>query len=123
MSGHRIPTKIRKDIPPAVKSNPSLKTSELSCGQGLGYCPASADLSAVHKGRINSIRKQVLRKTDGPHQGYLSLLQMEKIADNIDEKDKENEGSKSVSMEYKQICRPYMRKYGITSDLIYQQVN
>ena len=94
MSGHRIPTKIRKDIPPAVKSNPSLKTSELSCGQGLGYCPASADLSAVHKGRINSIRKQVLRKTDGPHQGYLSLLQMEKIADNIDEKDKENEGSK-----------------------------
>ena len=80
VSSHRIPTKIRKDITSAVKSNPSLKTSELSCGQVLGYCPASADLSAVHKGRINSIRKQV------PHQGYLSLLQMEKIADNIDEK-------------------------------------
>ena len=47
ISTHRIPTKIRVD---AVRSNPALKTTELACGQGLGYCPAAADLSAAHKG-------------------------------------------------------------------------
>ena len=76
-----------------MESNPSLKTKDLSIGQGLGYCPASAHLSAAHKGRINCIRKKAVRNTDGLLQGYLSLVHMEKIADDIDEKDKEMEGS------------------------------
>ena len=122
VSSHRIPSKVRKDIASAVKCNPSLKTSELSCGQGLGYCPASADLSAAHKGRLNTIRRQTLEKTKDPRQGYLCLLDIEKIADTVDEKDKEYEGSENVSLEYKKMCRPYMRKYGITSDLVYQLI-
>ena len=65
-----------------------MKTIELSCGQGLGFCPASADLSAAHKGRINTIQRQSLEKTEQPNQGSLSLLEMEKVAN---EKDKEHE--------------------------------
>ena len=119
---HRIPTKVRKDIAHAVESNPTLTTSELSCGKGLGYCPAAADLSAAHKGRLNMIRRQVLEKTDKPCKGYLSLLEMEKIADQVDDKDQQTEGSDKVSTEYKKLCRPYMRKYAITTDLIYQLI-
>ena len=52
ISSHRIPKKIRVDITSAVMSNPALKTTELACGQGLGYCSVTADLSAAHKGRF-----------------------------------------------------------------------
>ena len=119
---HRIPTNVRKDIAHAVKSNPTLTTSELSCGKGLGYCPAAADLSAAHKGRLNTIRRHVLEKSDKPSCGYLSLLEMEKIADQVDNNDKQKEGSDKVSTEYGKLCRPYMRKYAITADLIYQLI-
>ena len=105
-----------------MESNPSLKTKDLSIGQGLGYCPASADLSAAHKRRINCIRKKAVRNTDGLLQGYLSLVHMEKIADDIDEKDKEMEDSENISREYTKIGRPYMRKYAITSDSVYQLI-
>ena len=75
---HKIPTKISMNIVYAIESNSSLKTSEHSIGQGLCYCPVLADLSSVHKGRINCIQKKVLRNTDGLSQGSLSLLHMEK---------------------------------------------
>ena len=74
---HQIPTKVRNDISHAVISNPTLTTSNLSCGKGLSYYPAAADLSAAHKGRIGTIRRQVLEKTGKLNTGYLSLLEME----------------------------------------------
>jgi hypothetical protein len=40
----------------------------------------------------------------------------------VDEIDKENEGSQNVSMEYINLCSPYMKKYAITSDLVYQLI-
>ena len=39
------------------------------------------------------IRHHVLEKTDKPCKGYLSLLEMEKIANQVDDKDQQTEGS------------------------------
>ena len=55
---HRIPRKVCKDIATAVETIPSLTASQLACGQGLRYCPAAADLSAAHQGRLSSIKKK-----------------------------------------------------------------
>ena len=124
ISSHKIPQKIRIDVTSAIQSNPTLKTSEISCGQGLSYLPAAADLSAAHVGRLNALRKQTLKKVDtcSSAKGHLALLEMEKIADRIDEEDKLTEGSESVSEEYSKRCRPYMRNFAITSSLIYQVI-
>ena len=62
-AAHRIPQKVRKDIVAAVEANPSLTASQLACGQGLHYCPAAADLSAAHQGRLSSIKRQVIKKS------------------------------------------------------------
>ena len=40
------------------------------------------------------------KKIDKSHKGYLSLLKMKNIADRVDERDKKNEGSENVAVEY-----------------------
>ena len=52
----------------------------------------------------------------------MMLLEMENLADTIDSADREVEGSSSVSDEYKLRGGPYMRKYAITSSLVYQLI-
>ena len=47
-------------------------------------------------------------------------MDMEKIADKIDEKDKACEGSSSISKHYSKLGCPYTRSYSISSDLTYQ---
>ena len=53
---------------------------------------------------------------------HLSLLEMEKVADQVDNNDKQKEGSDKVSTEYGKLCWAYMRKYVITTDLIYRLI-
>jgi hypothetical protein len=48
------------------------------------------------------------------------LLEMEKLADAIDSADQVVEGSSNVSSEYRVRGRPYMRKYALTSSVVYQ---
>ena len=101
---HRIPQKVRKEISSAVIANPSLTASQISSGQGIDYRPSAADLSATHPGRLNSIRKQALKKggVDSKCKGYMMLLEMEKLADAIDSADEVVEGSNNVSSEYRE---------------------
>ena len=47
---------------------------------------------------------------------------METLADVVDNDDSQAEGSSTISEEYKQRGRPYMRKYAITTSLIYQLI-
>lgn len=122
MATHRIPQKVRKDIAAAVEANPSLTASQLACGQGLKYCPAAADLSAAHQGRLSSIKRQVIKKSGYKSKGPMELLEMETLADVVDNDDSQAEGSSKISEEYERRGRPYMRKYAITSSLIYQLI-
>ena len=50
------------------------------------------------------------------------LLEMETLADTIDSADQAVEGSSNVSSEYRVRGRPYMRKYALTSSLVYQLI-
>ena len=104
-----------------------MTTSQISSGKGIDYRPSAADLSATHPGRLNSIRKQALRKSgldsnSKYHKGHMMLLEMENLADAIDSADEVVEGSSNVLSEYRDRGLPYMRKYAITSSLIYQLV-
>ena len=121
VSSHRIPQKVCSDIAKAVEANPSLTASQIACGQGLQYRPAAADLSAAHQGRLNTIKRQVINKSGSlKSKGRMDLLEMETIADRVDNEDSQVEGSSRVSDEYKEKGRPYMRSYAITSSLVYQ---
>ena len=104
-----------------------MTTSQISNRQGIEYCPSAADLSATHSGRLNSIRKQALKKSEldsncKGHKGHMMLLEMENLADAIDSADQVVEGSNNVSSEYRDRGRPYTRKYAITSSLVYQLI-
>ena len=60
---HQVePSKNFYKIPQKVCSNIAKKQiiHQNACGQGVQYCPAAADLSAVHQGRLNSIKRQVI---------------------------------------------------------------
>ena len=125
IASHGIPQKVRQEIMSAVIANPSLTTSQISNGQGIEYCPSAADLSATHSGRLNSIRKHALKKSEvvsnsKGHKGHMILLEMETLADTIDSADQVVEGSSNVSSEYRVRGQPYMRKYALTSSLVYQ---
>ena len=106
MATHRIPRKVRKDIAAAVEANPSLTASQLACGQGLKYCPAAADLSAAHQGRLSSIKRQVIKKSGYKYKGPMESLEMETLADVVDSDDSQAEGSskKSMNEEDAHIC-------------------
>ena len=52
----------------------------------------------------------------------MMLLEMENLADAIDSADQVVEGSNNVSSEYRDRGRPYMRKYAVTSSLVYQLI-
>ena len=121
-ASHRIPKKVRNDIAVAVEANPSLTASQLSCGHGLQYRPAAADLSAAHQGRLNSLKRQTIKKGGFKSKGPMALLEMETLADRLDNEDSQVEGSSKVSDEYNKRGRPYMRRYAITSSLIYQLI-
>ena len=102
ISSHRIPKKVRTDIAKAVEANPSLTASQIACGQGLQYRPAAADLSAAHQGRLNMMKRQVINKSGSlKSKGRMDLLEMETIADRVDNQDSQVEGSSMVSDEYK----------------------
>ena len=97
-----VPQSVRQEITSAVIANPSLTTSQISNGQGIEYRPSAADLSATHSGRLNFIRKQALKKREldsncKGHKGHMMLLEMENLADVIDDADRVVEGSTNVS--------------------------
>ena len=48
------------------------------------------------------------------------ISDMEKIADKIDKKDSQIEGSTAVCKRYHEIGRPYIRDYGISPNFLYQ---
>jgi hypothetical protein len=50
------------------------------------------------------------------------LLEKEKLADAIDSADQVVEGSSNVSSKYRVRGRPYMRKYTLTSSVVYQLI-
>ena len=106
IASHRIPQKVSQEITSAVIANSSLTTSQISNGQRIEYRPSATDLSATHSGRLNFIRKQALKKREldsncKGHKGHMMLLEMENLADAIDDADRVVEGSTNVSSEYR----------------------
>ena len=86
------------------------------------HLPAAADLSAAHQGRLNSLKKQTIKKGGYKSEGPMALLEMETLADTIDNEDSQVEGSSKVSDEYHRRGCPYMRRSAMTSSLIYQLI-
>ena len=121
IASHRIPQKVRNEITSAVIANPTLTTSQISNGQGIEYRPSAADLSATHQIPL-ALKKSGQDSNSKDRKGYMMLLEMENLADVIDSTDRVVEGSSSVSTEYSARGRPYMRKYAITSSLMYQLI-
>lgn len=119
-ASHNIPQFIRAKVSDALEVNPTLTTAQLSAGQGLPSRPGAADLSATHYGRLNEVRKNVLQKTGVSVRGVQIVMEMEKMADKIDQKDSEVEGSTQMSSEYAKLGRPYLQDYCITKDITYQ---
>ena len=106
---HKLPQKVALDIEKTVKDNPYLTTRQLATGQGLGYRPGSADIAGTSYGRLDYHRKKTLKESDLNSKGLQMLSEMEKIADKVDSKDSEAEGSKHICKRYTEIGLPYMR--------------
>lgn len=111
---HKLPKRLKSDITRTVEDNPYLKTRQLASGHGLGYRPGSADVSANSYGRLDYQRKRALKESGLTVKGVTVIAEMEAIADKIDKKDCEVEGSVSMSDRYAKLGRPYMRDYGIS---------
>lgn len=114
---HKLPKRLKSDITRTVEDNPYLKTRQLASGHGLGYRP---DVSANSYGRLDYQRKRALKESGLTVKGVTVIAEMEAIADKIDKKDCEVEGSVSMSDRYAKLGRPYMRDYGISPTFTYQ---
>ena len=78
---HKLPEKLKKDMAHTLKDNPYLSTQQLATGQGLGYRPASADISASSYSRLDYQRKRTLRDSGISFKGVGVIMEMENIAD------------------------------------------
>lgn len=105
---HKLPKRITSDLTRTLEDNPYLKTSQIASGQGLGYHPGSADIATSSYSRLNYHREKTLKESGMNVNGVNVILQMEKIADKIDQKDSETEGSTSISDHYTALGRQIM---------------
>ena len=117
---HKIPKKVSSDLGKTIKDNPYLTTRQIASGQGLGYRPGSADIAGNSYGRLDYHRKKTLKECGLNSKGIHMVSEMEKIADKIDLKDSQIEGSTMISKRYSEIGRPYMRDYNISPTFMYQ---
>ena len=93
---------------------------QIASGQGLGYRPGSVDIAGNSYGRLDYHRKKALKEYGLNSKGIHMVSEMEKIADKIDLKDSQIEGSTMISKRYSEIGRPYMRDYNISPTFTYQ---
>ena len=94
---HKLPKKVCYDLEKTIEDNPYLTTRQIACGQGIGYRPGSADIAGTSYGRLDYHRKKALKDSGLSSRGVHMISDMEKIADKIDKKDSQIEGSTAVS--------------------------
>ena len=88
-----LPKKDWADLEKTIEDNPYLTTRQIACGQGIGYRPGSADIAGKSYGRLDYHRKKALKDSRLSSRGVYVILDMENIADKIDKKDSQIEGS------------------------------
>ena len=117
---HKLPKKVCSDLEKTIEDNPYLTTHQIASGQGLGYRPGSADIAGTSYERLDYHRKKALKESGLSSKGVHVISEMEKIADKIDSKDSQIEGSTTISKQYNELGRPYLRDYSISPSFSYQ---
>lgn len=94
---HKLPKKVSVDLEKTIEDNPYLTTRQIASGQGIGYRPGSADIAGTSYGRLDYHRKKALKEHGLSSKGVHVISDMKKIADKVDLKDSQIEGSTTIS--------------------------
>ena len=97
---HKLSTMVTSGIKKSVNDNPYLTTQQLVSGQGLGYRPGLADIAGTSYEQIHYHKNKVLKESGNVMRNVHVIIDMEAIANKIDENDCTKEGSTLISEQY-----------------------
>ena len=118
-SATKISQCVRERISNAVSANPSLTTSDIAQGKGLGFLPSAADDASCHTGKISQEVRRA-KSLNGYSEKDWSQFEFEKVADATDLSDNKISGdSQDKLVKYNNIGRPYLVSAGIEERIKY----
>ena len=89
---------VQSKIAAAITTNPSLTTTDITCGKGLGFLPAAVDGASCNSDRVSLAVKRAKVKT-GLTEKHWSPLDFEEVANSIDRDDNDFSGDGNDKLE------------------------
>ena len=118
-SSTKISQCVRQKISAAVSANPSLTTSDIVRGQGIGFLPSAADDASSHVGKVSQEVRRTKIKKGLIDKGW-SPFDFERVADAIDSDDDKISGDDQDKLKkYQKQGRPYLVSAGIEEGIRY----